>query len=138
MSGDPLLAVTRVRYRAPRFSSARVSNRNGQWIRNRIESNRLDQRLTNNAYRVWLNALSKTLVVIAHQFRGRSKLSTFMKAYRGYARGRGEGLETTVRFFLQNQHLMLITDNKSTFYGTLLGRGKGGLAIEYSVRFHKC
>ena len=41
--------------------------------------------------------------------RGRSQLSTFMKAYTAYARGRGSW--TTVRFFPENQHLILITDN---------------------------
>ena len=41
--------------------------------------------------------------------RGRSQLSTFMKAYTAYARGRGSG--TTVRFSPENQHLFLITDN---------------------------
>ena len=44
-----------------------------------------------------------------HVFRGRSQLSTFMKAYTAYARGRGSG--TTVRFPPENQHLILITDN---------------------------
>ena len=34
---------------------------------------------------------------LSYRLRGRSKLSTFMKAYRGYARG--EGLETTEHFF---------------------------------------
>ena len=47
----------------------------------------------------------------AATFRGRSPLSTFMKAYREYARGRGYG--TTVRFSHENQHLFLITDKKS-------------------------
>ena len=41
--------------------------------------------------------------------RGRSQLSTFMKAYTAYARGEGSG--TTVRFSPENQHLFLITDN---------------------------
>ena len=41
--------------------------------------------------------------------RGRSQLSTFMKAYTVYARGREVG--TTVRFSPENQHLFLITDN---------------------------
>ena len=41
--------------------------------------------------------------------RGRSQLSTFMKAYTAYARGRGSG--TTVCFSPENQHLFLITDN---------------------------
>ena len=41
--------------------------------------------------------------------RGRSQLSTFMKAYTAYARGRGSG--TTVRFPSENQHLFLITEN---------------------------
>ena len=37
------------------------------------------------------------------RLRGRSKLSTFMKTYRGYARGGGgEELETTVLFFLKS------------------------------------
>ena len=42
-------------------------------------------------------------------FRGRSQLSTFMKAYTANARGRGSG--TTVRFLPENQHIFLITDN---------------------------
>ena len=36
-------------------------------------------------------------VEIGATLRGRSQLSTFMKAYTAYARGRGSG--TTVRFF---------------------------------------
>ena len=43
------------------------------------------------------------------EVRGRSQLSTFMKAYTAYARGEGSG--TTVRFPPENQHLFLITDN---------------------------
>ena len=51
------------------------------------------------------------MVISCEQFlvRGRSQLSTFMKAYTAYARGRGSG--TTVRFSPENQHLFLITDN---------------------------
>ena len=39
--------------------------------------------------------------------RGRSQLSTFMKAYTAYARGVGP----PYAFFPENQHLILITDN---------------------------
>ena len=46
---------------------------------------------------------------LSKDVRGRSQLSTFMKAYTAYARGRGSG--TTVRFPPENQHLFLITDN---------------------------
>ena len=47
---------------------------------------------------------------ICFGLRGRSQLSTFMRAYREYARWRGSG--TTIRcFFRENQHLFLITDN---------------------------
>ena len=41
--------------------------------------------------------------------RSRSQLSTFMKAYREYARG--EGVWDHCMLFPQNQHLFLITDN---------------------------
>ena len=41
---------------------------------------------------------------MAREIRGRSQLSTFMKAYREYARGRGSG--TNVHFFPENQHFM--------------------------------
>ena len=52
----------------------------------------------------------------------------------GWVGGVGGGLETTT-IFLWIQHLMLITDNKSTFYstGTLLGRREGGPGKEYSL-----
>ena len=43
----------------------------------------------------------------ARSLRGRSQLSTFVKAHREYARGevpRGSG--TTVRFFPENQHFI--------------------------------
>ena len=48
----------------------------------------------------------KTINIISasRQVRGRSQLSTFMKAYREYARGRGSG--TTVCFFPKNQHFI--------------------------------
>ena len=41
--------------------------------------------------------------------RGRSQLSTFMKAYTAYARGEGVWDHRTL--FPENQHLFLITDN---------------------------
>ena len=41
--------------------------------------------------------------------KGRSQLSTFMKAYTAYARGRGLG--PPYAFPPENQHLILITDN---------------------------
>ena len=41
--------------------------------------------------------------------RGRSQLSTFMKAYTAYARGEGVWDHRTL--FPENQHLILITDN---------------------------
>ena len=73
--------------------------------------------------------------------RGRSKLSTFMKAYRGYARGGrgGRGLETTVRFFsnINIIIMMLITDNKSTFYSREGGGGRSRKRV-LSPRFRKC
>ena len=44
--------------------------------------------------------------------RGRSQLSTFMKAYTAYARGEGGGgLGLPYAFFPENQLLILITDN---------------------------
>ena len=46
-----------------------------------------------------MNMVSVSLVC-----KGRSQLSTFMIAYREYARGRGSG--TNVRFFPENQHFM--------------------------------
>ena len=46
---------------------------------------------------------------IHNTIRGRSQLSTFMKAYIAYVRGRGSG--TTVRFPPENQHLFVITDS---------------------------
>ena len=49
------------------------------------------------------------IITVTISIRGRSQLSTIMKAYREYARGRGSG--TTVRFFPENQHLFVITDN---------------------------
>ena len=41
--------------------------------------------------------------------RGRSQLSTFMKAYAAYARGEGVWDHRTL--FPENQHFILITDN---------------------------
>ena len=41
--------------------------------------------------------------------RGRSQLSTFMKAHTAYARGEGVWDHRTL--FPENQHLILITDN---------------------------
>ena len=43
------------------------------------------------------------------KLRGRSQLSTFMKAYTAYARGEGVWDHRTL--FPENQHLFLITDN---------------------------
>ena len=40
--------------------------------------------------------------LLLHTVRGRSQLSTFMKAYTAYARRRGPG--TTIRFPPENQH----------------------------------
>ena len=62
-----------------------------------------------------------TVAMTRPMLKGRSKLSTFFKVYRGYARGGGVGDHRTHK--KKNQHLMLITDNKSTFYGKLLGSG---------------
>ena len=58
--------------------------------------------------------------------RRRSKLSTFMKAYTEYAGG-GGGWRPPYAWKKKNQHLMLITDNKSTFYSTHFGMGEGVL-----------
>ena len=44
-----------------------------------------------------------------NEVRGRSQLSTFMKAYTAYARG--EGIWDHRTLFPENQHLILITDN---------------------------
>ena len=57
--------------------------------------------------RMWRHGVSGEL--LGSSLRGRSQLSTFMKAYTVYARGRGSG--TTVRFSPENKHLFLITDN---------------------------
>ena len=59
-----------------------------------------------------------------------------MKAYTEGALGGGGGggVMTNVRFF--NIKSTKITDNKSTFYSTLLGRGACKRVL--SVRFHKC
>ena len=68
--------------------------------------------------------------------RGRSQLSTFMKAYREYARGKGSG--TTVRFYPENQHLFLITDKKSQCiikYGTRLESGRTSFSLLYRLLF---
>ena len=55
----------------------------------------------------------KKLFVTKIQFllRGRSQLSTFMKAYTAYAYARGRESGATVRFPPENQHLFVITDN---------------------------
>ena len=45
----------------------------------------------------------------SRRLRGRSQLSTFMKAYTAYARGEGVWDHRTL--FPENQHLILITDN---------------------------
>ena len=58
----------------------------------------------------YLKLICIVLNVFLYKYiRGRSQLSTFMKAYTSYARGRAFG--TTVRFSPENQHLILITDN---------------------------
>ena len=49
-------------------------------------------------------------LLICLLLRGRSQLSTFMKAYAAYARGEGVRDHRTL-FFPENQHLILITDN---------------------------
>ena len=49
----------------------------------------------------------KCRIILIIVIRGRSQLSTFMKAYREYARVRGSG--TTVRFFPENQHFILLS-----------------------------
>ena len=68
--------------------------------------------------------------------RGRSQLSTFMKAYREYARGRVSG--TTVPFSPENQHVFLITDKKSQSiikYGTRLESGRTSFSPLYRLLF---
>ena len=46
---------------------------------------------------------------VSHALRGRSQLSTFMKAYRAYARGEGVWDHRTL--FLRKSTFILITDN---------------------------
>ena len=53
--------------------------------------------------------LSRLFVGLPTRFRGRSQLSTFMKAYTAYARGEGVWDHRTL--FPENQHLIVITDN---------------------------
>ena len=86
--------------------------------------------------------------IIAVQYncciRDRSQLlSTFIKAYREYARGRGSG--TTVRFYPENQHLFLIADKTSQCdndnvepiikYGTRLESGRTSFSLLYRLLF---
>ena len=53
--------------------------------------------------------LLRSLFDRGRYIRGRSRLSTFMKAYTAYARGEGVWDHRTL--FPENQHLILITDN---------------------------
>ena len=75
---------------------------------------RLDYKMFTLSLYMYIN-FHKFQIDWAHSFqiswsvRGRSQLSTFMKAYTAYARGEGSG--TTVRFSPENQHLILIADN---------------------------
>ena len=52
---------------------------------------------------------SKTTLIKNSVVRGRSQLSTFMKAYREYARG--EGVRDLYAFFLKINILFFITEN---------------------------
>ena len=59
-----------------------------------------------------LKNLEELWSCIVRCLRGRSQLSTFMKAYTAYARGEGGGgLGPPYAFPPENQHLILITDN---------------------------
>ena len=55
-----------------------------------------------------LHILITFIYIITPLLRGRSQLSTFMKAYTALG---GRGLGPPYAFFPENQHLILITDN---------------------------
>ena len=63
--------------------------------------------ITKSVFLTHLQLFNNILLPI--HLRGRSQLSTFMKAYTAYARG--DGSVTTIHFPSENQHLFLITDN---------------------------